>query len=819
MEKRFIYGSLNQWNGALAANEAKYKDSIVFIIDDSNAKNGVKIYTQGAYFDTELSASEVKDVIVGYLSNGKNITITAEEGALKIAATSVDDLKGKKDSTLLVEAKAVAGALTTPVNLTMNLSNGVATFSETFTTLNGDTTQAVTAVFKEGSYIDFTEDGGLKISVDKASLATDLKTDLNYGDGNVITVDNEKRTINHNEITKTTANGTAINPSATSKSFDIKSYEFDKYGHIATETTTVVTLPDTAFTDENTEYELSVAKQEGDSGKAQYDVNLVNKADKSIADTVTLVPGANVAMALNGTKGIEVIATDTKYEVDATANATAGVDVNLKGTDNSTDSVTFVGGSNVTVALNDGKVEISSSFENDNTTYTGENAIVVDQPEEGKTEGKVSLKIDESDLFLSQSGDGLKANIEVAYDSATNFIYLKGVGATDKTAGFDASAFVKDSFVESVTYVDQDDKGKTGKFLKFVFVVVDQDGQKEFEKTTTTTYVDVTDLVNTIYDVEGDNTTYSVVEESIKEDGTVLFTVKNTIGNALEYTYQTSNANTKVTITAPKAGLVDTEILTSAISNIGSDKLATEKLAAENKTAAEGEIAVVTGVHQSNGHIVSVDAGLAATKSYVDAAIDALDVDGDTIGSVATETDTVNVIDSLTWSETNGKVSITGTTTTAATKKYVDDTVGAIKHSTVEASTDKESATYLSVTPGTNENGSAKYTVKVSGIDTAISTAVTNAVEALDSNINVDAQGVIQNVNAHDGKIYESLEIKDGKLVQGASTATRIKYIDNAKLTNINTNNIKYTGITKDDTIATAFEKVDAAWEWGTLTV
>ena len=43
MEKRFIYGSLNQWNGALAANEAKYKDSIVFIIDDSNAKNGVKL--------------------------------------------------------------------------------------------------------------------------------------------------------------------------------------------------------------------------------------------------------------------------------------------------------------------------------------------------------------------------------------------------------------------------------------------------------------------------------------------------------------------------------------------------------------------------------------------------------------------------------------------------------------------------------------------------------------------------------------------------------------------------------------------------------
>ena len=462
MEKRFIYGSLNQWNGALAANEAKYKDSIVFIIDDSNAKNGVKIYTQGAYFDTELSASEVKDVIDGYLSNGKNITITAEEGALKIAATSVDDLKGKKDSTLLVEAKAVAGALTTPVNLTMNLSNGVATFSETFTTLNGDTTQAVTAVFKEGSYIDFTEDGGLKISVDKASLATDLKTDLNYGDGNVITVDNEKRTINHNEVTKTTANGTAINPSATSKSFDIKSYEFDKYGHIATETTTTVTLPATAFTDENTEYELSVAKQEGDSGKAQYDVNLVNKDTKAIADKVTLVPGANVEMALNGTKGIEVIATDTKYEVDATTNATAGVDVNLKGTDNSTDSVTFVGGSNVTVALNGGKVEISSSYENDNTTYTGENAIVVTQPAEGETEGKVSLKIDANEKVLTQSADGLKANLDLTYETieGKKHIVLKGKNGTVINS-IDASDFIKDGMIDTVKWSEVEGKENT----------------------------------------------------------------------------------------------------------------------------------------------------------------------------------------------------------------------------------------------------------------------------------------------------------------------------------------------------------------------
>ena len=49
-----------------------------------------------------------------------------------------------------------------------------------------------------------------------------------------------------------------------------------------------------------------------------------------------------------------------------------------------------------------------------------------------------------------------------------------------------------------------------------------------------------------------------------------------------------------------------------------------------------------------------VGAGTVLTTEQVDAAIAALDVTGATVGSVATGTDTVNVIDSLTWSETDG---------------------------------------------------------------------------------------------------------------------------------------------------------------------
>lgn len=607
MEKRFISGLASKWygvdNASKSANELKYADSIVFIKNDTDQTKGDAIWAQGAYFEMN-NVSDVQGIIEGYLKEGKNIDIEVDGEGLKISAVSIDSISGlaTADETKLVEAKAVAGALTNPFKLTLAVNDNVGQFTQHFKNLKGEDVTFASAVIEGGDGITLTQtEEGLEIS---ANL-TKLKEGLDYNSGDVITVDATDRTINHNEVAATTkSTGTAINPTSDAKSFDIKSYGFDKYGHIATETTTTVTLPDTAFTDNNTEYELSVVKQEGAEGKSEYDVNLVNKDTKVIADTVTFVPGANVAMALNGTKGIEVIATDTKYDLGATANATDGVDVNLTGTDKETDSVTFVGGSNVEVSLKDGKVEISSSFEN--TTYDGENAIVVTPPAEGETEGKVSLKIDESDLFLSQSDAGLKANIEVAYDSATNYIYLKGVGENDKTVGFNASAFVKDSFVESVTYVDQDAEGNTGKFLKFVFVVVDQDGQKEFEKTTTTTYVDVTELVNTIYDVEGDSATYSVVEESVKEDGTVLFTVKNTLGTI-------SRDNASNTITVSKAGIATVGDIKTVLETIDSDL---DAVKAEGADA--NEIAVVTGVTQVDGKITAVDSGLAATKAYVD---------------------------------------------------------------------------------------------------------------------------------------------------------------------------------------------------------
>lgn len=164
---------------------------------------------------------------------------------------------------------------------------------------------------------------------------------------------------------------------------------------------------------------------------------------------------------------------------------------------------------------------------------------------------------------------------------------------------------------------------------------------------------------------------------------------------------------------------------------------------------------------------------ISGVQDAINNAIDALDVTGGTIGSKATETDTVNVIDSLTWSETDGKVSITGTTTSAATKAYVDgkfDALDAIldadeyteettygytnvitgfkqengllssttikqlptgievarqaAKATTEVVKASDSEDYLTLTSETAEDEHTKYVIGVSGIDNAISTAI-----------------------------------------------------------------------------------------------
>ena len=726
--KRFISTTLTKWAGV--ENKSDYNNSIVFVKSDDETK-GVKIYTQGVEFDTELTASEVEKIVKDYLKAGSNVTINVVDGQLEISAPGTATITAK--STELVQAGAVAGALTTPMSLSLAVADNKGTFSQNFKNLEGKPVTAASAVIAGGDNITLTQTtDGLKI---------DAK-DTTYTAGTGLTLNGT--VFNHtNKVEAVSAQGAQLAEeilSGSNRSFEVKAYAYDAEGHITGSVDNKITLPAEAFSD--TTYEVTMTA--GNSNE----VSLNTKKDGQAENTYTIKGDKGTTVSFEN--GVMTISSDT--------------------------ADTILSGLNVT----DAAVENQYVSEVDQT-----NGLIsvtrATLPVYGVSDTKVDgLKLSLTDGKVGLVDDGLAAdltskNITLETAETATAGYLKTYVLKQGTTEIGKIDLPKELVVTGGSVVEKEDGEK---YLRLT--IANQD---------TPVDIAVKDLVD-VY-TAGNGIAISdanVVSAKVKEKDPYL-----KLGAEGLYTDG-----------------IDTAIST-AINNLDS-----EKSDSAEASAKANIVNVVTGVtvKQTNGSLESVTVAETevATAAYVDAAIAALDVTVATVGSVATGADTVNVIDSLTWSETDGKVNITGTTASAATKAYVDSKASAATTKVVK-SDDAESAKYLDVTSAKETDGSTTYTVKVSGVDKAIS----DAIGGLDSNINVDATSVITDNNAHDGKVYESIEIVDGKLVQGENTQTRIKYIDNAKLTNLDTTKIKYTGVSKTDTISQAIEKIDAAWEWGTI--
>lgn len=590
LTKRFISGTSAQWFANEEQNKSTYANSIVFIKNNTDPTKGDMIFAQGAYFEMNNTA-DVESIIKNFL-NGKgtgNIKVEVDTaGNLTISETSLASLKDKKDSTELVQAKAVAGALTTPVSLVLSESDDklVYTFTETFKTLDGGKDEVVTAVFKEGDYIDLTNDGGLKISVDKASLATDLKTDLDYNSGNVITVNAEDRTINHNAVAETTkSTGTAINLTSGSKSFDIKSYGFDTYGHIASETTTTVTLPGTAFSDNNTEYAITTT-----TGTAtnSVDVNLVNSETDNVSSKVAIKGGDNVTVSQDGNGVITVAATADTILSGLNLSDTAVANKYVSEVDQTNGQITVTRETLPVYGVSD-------------TTVDGLKLTLAD--------GKVGLADD------GLSADLTSKNITLTTKETPNTGYLKTYVLTQGTTTVGEIDLPKDLVVKSGA-------------------VVLHDGEQCLELTLTSDdviHIPVKSLVDAYTAGNGiiisDNNEISVkLHEGDKylgfDDDKCLVTkvgelhVMDVEDSAGSNTYH-SGAVVKT------SGLATVENVANIINGLDSDVDA--RVYNEQGTGlaefADGEIAVVTGVTQYNGRITSVDSAAVVTKTYVDNAI------------------------------------------------------------------------------------------------------------------------------------------------------------------------------------------------------
>jgi hypothetical protein len=564
----------------------------VFTKNNTNPAKGDMIFAQGAYFEMN-NTTDVESIIKNFL-NGKgtgNIKVEVDtDGNLTISETSLASLKDKKDSTELVQAKAVAGALATPVSLTLAVKDDVGTFSETFTTLNGDTTEAVTAVFEGGSNIKLTQgEKGLVITAKDTTYnaGTGISIAQATGEDNKAIADTF--VINHsNTVTeKKTAGGETVTLSAADKDFKLDQLTYDAQGHITGSVERTVTLPDSAFET----YAVSAA-----------------------AD------GSNV-----------------KVNLDKTLGATT-----------TTDSISLAGSGDVTVSVagNAGAEVITIT----DIPYVGKEAIAVSATTNTAGNKEVSLIIDPSDVVLTQSDAGLKTNLELWYKSSSekyngqfdkdangvtfkeNHVYLLG---KDKdtipyiVSEFNATSFVKDSFLSDVQYLvitgeeQEGDPGygagvEPGKYIAFYFTTMERDTEKNVNDLISeehVIYLNVKDFYTPI-SVSGDDASYSVVNKSTGADGSDVYTIKNTLGTI-------SRDNAKNTITVDKAGLATVGDIKTVLETIDSDLDAAYVKPTGGRDKDANEVEVVTGITQTNGKVVSVDTKLAATKEYVDNAITA----------------------------------------------------------------------------------------------------------------------------------------------------------------------------------------------------
>lgn len=722
--KRFIHTTSAKW--ATVTNKNTYDNSIVFIHDGDK---GVSIYTQGATFDTELTAAEVEPMVKAYLEAGQNVTITETNGKLVIAAPGTTTITAT--STELVQAQAVAGAFKdASASLIYDPTQEGAssyTFQQEFTKLDGTkSSKYPTIKITEGDNINLnaTAGDGLVISA----------TDTTYSAGTGLKLDGT--TFNHtNNVEEVTEAGAQLEEeilSDSNRSFEVKAYTYDSEGHITGSVDNKVTLPAEAFKD--TQYSVTMAA--GNSGE----VSLTTKKDNTVENTYTIKGDEGTTVSFDANTKVMTISSNTAETI------LSGLDV--------TD--TAVANEYVSeVDQTNGKISVTRTT----LPVYGVSEATVDGLKLSLTNGKVGLVDDGLAADLTSKNITVTKKGETGADS---FVYeIKQGGVLVGTINHPS-----DMVVESGSVITLNDE----KYLRLELANTDE-------------HVDIAvkDLVDVYTAGNGiEISDANVVSAKVKSGETYL-----KVGADGLYTEGIGTA------------------ITTAIANLDGSATATEN-------TTEGIVNVLTSVVEVDGIISRGAETAVATATYVDNAIAALDVASTTVGTEnpATEGDTVTVIDQITYSENDGIVSISASTTTAATKSYVDSKAAAAT-TTVVKSTDAESVKYLDVTEGTVD-GHKQYTVKVSGIDTAISTAIND----LDSSVDVDEVTGGSSKVAHDGLIFEKIEETNGKL---DASKTTVKYVDQSKLTNSSLTGIKYIGINKTDTISQAFEKCEAAWEWGTI--
>lgn len=243
---------------------------------------------------------------------------------------------------------------------------------------------------------------------------------------------------------------------------------------------------------------------EGSIAKAKKDAK--DYADRQIDDAVKALDVTDAAVAgqfvdsVSETDGVVSVTRKpiTSNDKSVVLNTANGVDlsVNIDGT----------------TILRDGKTGKLSVASAALVQYVGADAIKVSEVQDGNK--TISLKLNTGDKVLTQTTNGLLANIGLSWDK-TDGLKLTG-NNNEVIATVPATDFIKDGMLENVTLEKNPNGQAAGTYLHFVF---NTDAKKTDKKTDI--YVNVTELID-IYtgsngvQVSGKN--ISAVKDSSSED-------------------------------------------------------------------------------------------------------------------------------------------------------------------------------------------------------------------------------------------------------------------------------------------------------------
>ena len=203
---------------------------------------------------------------------------------------------------------------------------------------------------------------------------------------------------------------------------------------------------------------------EGSIAKAEQDAK--DYADTQITTAVQALDVADTAVAKSFVT--EVSETDGKIAVKRGAITSNNKTVVIgDGADGGIDLKANVDGTTIVVDRESGVMSVASAAL---VQYVGQDAIAVSEEEEG--EKTISLKLNTADKVLSQTTDGLLANINLTWSNTDG---LKLIGKDSGViATIPAADFVKDGMLDNVelkvaTVEDPIDKKTSGTFLVFTF--------------------------------------------------------------------------------------------------------------------------------------------------------------------------------------------------------------------------------------------------------------------------------------------------------------------------------------------------------------